>query len=105
MLARAIKNGGVPGGVSTRFGGSEDVPASDPRTSITETVRVTRTPGGLAFVVEEPGSQTSEAGEAGASEPKRSIHWKWIVVGAVGLFGLILGGIWLVMRLTNRGGA
>lgn len=107
---QAVKKGEIPGAVSVRFGGREDVPTSDPRNAITETYRVVRTPGGVAFVKPEepplrPTGEPGERGECGNSGPEPSIPWKWIVVGGLGSFGIVLGGVWLVLRFTNRGEA
>jgi hypothetical protein len=109
-IGRSIKNGEIPGAITTRFGGSENVPTDDPRTSITETFRVVRTPGGVAFVnpddpAAKPDKHRVDGDVPASTESESSIPWKWIVVGAVGSFGLILGGVWLVMRFANRGGS
>src|SRR5215471_6023594 len=42
-LGRSVSKGEVPGGVWVRFGSSEQVPTSDPRTEITENYRIVRT--------------------------------------------------------------
>ncbi|MBM3982871.1 MAG: hypothetical protein FJ304_21895 [Planctomycetes bacterium] len=101
-LARAVTEGKVPSAVSVRFGGSEELAVSDARTAITEKVRVVRTPSGVAFVNPDDASPAARPREGdpalgpGPAEP--SFPWKWVVAGGAATLGLLLGGVWLILR-------
>jgi hypothetical protein len=46
-------------------------------------------------------SPTGERGECGNSGPESVLPWPWVAVGALGSVGLILGGVWLVLRFIR----
>jgi hypothetical protein len=96
--AGAVAKGEIPGAVSTRFGGSEQLPVSDPREAITETFRVVRTPAGVAFVKPDAPPQDGRAEGDPALDPPAAFPWKWVAVGALASVGVILGGVWLIVR-------
>lgn len=97
-LGRSVSNREVPGAVSIRFGGSENLPINDERTAIAETYRIVRTPAGVAFV--KPGEE-APAPRAVEGDPildGRPFPWKWAVAGGAVFAAILLTGLWLVMR-------
>lgn len=89
-LRHSVIKGEVPGGTSIRFGGSEQLPTSDPRTAISETYQIVRTSTGVAFV--RPSDTPRVDGDRGNDGSESAISWRWVVVGGVGSLALLLGG-------------
>lgn len=96
-LIHAVNEGTVAGAARIGFGGSRELPTTDPRTEITDRYRVARTPAGVAFVkVEEPaGESGDDHGPAG-----RAVPWRWVVAGAAAL-AVALAGVWVVWRVRK----
>lgn len=98
QLARSVKKGEVRGALSIRFGGSEDVPTGDPRTEITETYRLARTPAGIAFVSPNGAEAGSDGGKCGNQGRPASL----LAAGAAFSLALLLGGAWIAWRVSGR---
>jgi hypothetical protein len=124
-LARKVKAGEVPGGISVPFATTEKRLVTDGRGSVLIHQRTTRTPAGVAFVkVELPATEgRGERGECGNSDergnngPKNSesensesersglpapVVWVLIAVGGAGGLGVLLGVMWLALRLSRE---
>jgi hypothetical protein len=112
-LAQAVRRGEVPGATSVRFGGSEEVPASDPRREVQEHYRIVRTPGGVAFVRPDAPGANGERVKCGNDGPSdtpgetltklgRSLPWGLIAAGGFASLAVLVGGAWLVWRLMRK---
>jgi hypothetical protein len=97
-LAQSVKKGEVPGGLSIRFGGSEDLPTGDPRAEITETYRLARTPTGVAFIRPDG----AEAGIDGGKCGNRGRSASLLAAGVAFSLALLLGGAWVAWRISRR---
>jgi hypothetical protein len=102
-LGQAVKKGEVPGAISIRFGGGEEIPTNDERTAVTETYRIVRTPAGVAFVKPDEPAPTGGRSEGDPSLTPGTFPWKWLVAGGAVFAAILLGGLWLVVRGRKAG--
>jgi hypothetical protein len=114
-LARKVKAGEVPGAISVPFATSERRPSADGQTILPHH-RVTRTPGGVAFVkVEHPAAESTggrgecgnspERGNCGNGGPEPAVSWAWAAAGAAATTGaltIFVGVAWLAWHLGRR---
>jgi hypothetical protein len=101
-LAQSVLDGEVAGGIAIPFGTTEELPVSDPREAITVNYRITRGSAGLAFV--RPGERRLLS-FAGVDDPPAEVRapfpWKWVAAGGAGFAAILLGGLWLVLRIRK----
>jgi hypothetical protein len=114
-LARKVKAGEVPGAISVSFATSERRPSADGQTILLHH-RLTRTPGGVAFVkVEHPAAESagergecgncSERGNCGNGGPEPAVSWVWAAGGVAATTGALIifvGVAWLARHLGRR---
>jgi hypothetical protein len=99
QLAQAVRKGEIPGAASIRFGGSDDLPADDPRTEVTERYRVARTAEGVAFVRED---RAEPAEQGGPRRLEKVALWRWVAAGIATAVALGLAGVLIASRASRR---
>lgn len=114
-LAEAVDNGEAPGAATLGLTLSTDIPADDSRNSVTVHVRITRTPGGVAFVTmpapaprdvpDKCGNDGPACGNTGTPERPLAAAlrpWVWpAALAAVLTLATALAGVWLVWRASR----
>jgi hypothetical protein len=122
VIARKVKTGEVPGAISIPFATTEKRLVTDGGGTFLIHQRTTRTPAGVSFVkVEHPATDGSgvrgdcgNSDENGNNGPRESegagserskwpapVVWALVGLGATGGLALLLGGVWLALRLSR----